>query len=98
VAWSIDPEEREPAALRRLTSFAGRRVLELGCGDGRLTFKYARDAASVLAVDVDAGAIAEAAACRPTDLTGTVSFEVSGAAEVDAPRQSFDVALFSSSL
>jgi cyclopropane fatty-acyl-phospholipid synthase-like methyltransferase len=98
VAWRIDPEEAEMTALLHLASFDGRRVLELGCGDGRLTFKYARDATSVLAVDVDEDAIAEALTSRPADLADRVSLIAVGAAEVEAPLRSFDVALFSSSL
>ena len=33
----LDPEGAHLAALRRLGDFRGQRVLELGCGDGRLT-------------------------------------------------------------
>ena len=76
----------------------GLRVLELGCGDGRLTFRYAQKAASVLAVDPDAEAIERARAALPPELADTVTFAVSGAEEVDAPRASFDLALFSWSL
>ncbi len=50
----LDPEGAHLAALRRLGDFRSRRVLELGCGDGRLTPGIARDAASVLAFDPDA--------------------------------------------
>ena len=39
----LDPEGAHLAALRRLGDFRGRRVLELGCGDGRLTLGIARD-------------------------------------------------------
>lgn len=98
VVCEIDPEGAEMAALQRLASLNGRRVLELGCGDGRLTFKYARDTAFVLAVDPDAEKIADALTARPPDLANRVSFVVAGAAEASAPRQGFDVALFSSSL
>ena len=98
MAWSIDPEGAEVAALQRLESLDGLRVLELGCGDGRLTFRYAATAESVLAVDPEEERIAEALTARPPELAERVSFVASGAAEVDAPRRSFDVALFSSSL
>lgn len=98
MAWTIDPERAEVAALERLASLEGRRVLELGCGDGRLTFRYARSTAFVLAVDQDEERIADALRARPAELAERVSFEAGGAAEVDAPRRSFDVALFSSSL
>ncbi len=76
----------------------GLRVLELGCGDGRLTFRYAQKAASVLAVDPDADVIERARAALPRELADTVTFAVTGAEEVDAPRASFDLALFSWSL
>jgi ubiquinone/menaquinone biosynthesis C-methylase UbiE len=98
VAWRIDPEGAELAALTRLATLDGLRVLELGCGDGRLTLRYAHAPRSVLAVDPDEERIAEALEARPPELAERVSFVVAGAAEVDAPRRSFDVALFSSSL
>ncbi len=53
MAWRIDPEGVETRTLARLAPVDGLRVLELGCGDGRLTFRYADAAASVLAVDPD---------------------------------------------
>jgi hypothetical protein len=31
----LDPEGAHLAALRQLADFAGRQVIELGCGDGR---------------------------------------------------------------
>jgi cyclopropane fatty-acyl-phospholipid synthase-like methyltransferase len=33
----IDPEENEIQALRELTDWRGKRVLEIGCGEGRLS-------------------------------------------------------------
>jgi ubiquinone/menaquinone biosynthesis C-methylase UbiE len=98
VAWRIDPEGVEPRELGRLAPVDGLRVLELGCGDGRLTFRYAHAAASVLAVDPDAARIEEARATLPRGLQNRVTFAVSAAAEVDAPRRSFDLALFAWSL
>jgi len=54
-----DPEGFEISALDALVSdFAGCRVLEVGCGDGRLTRRYADRAASVLAIDTDPNAVA----------------------------------------
>ena len=98
VGWRIDPEGVETRALAELAPVAGLRVLELGCGDGRLTFRYASDAAAVLAVDPDEGEVEKARnALKPT-LADKVTFAVSGAAEVDAPRRSFDLALFAWSL
>ena len=76
----------------------GLRVLELGCGDGRLTFRYADEAESILAVDPDEDEIAKANAARPAEFAERVTFVASGAAEVDVPRRRFDLALFSWSL
>jgi ubiquinone/menaquinone biosynthesis C-methylase UbiE len=98
LARVVDPEGVEIAALKRLAPMDGLRVLELGCGDGRLTFRYARDAKSVLAVDPDEDQIAKANAALPPDLAERVAFAASGAAEVDVPRRRFDLALFAWSL
>jgi ubiquinone/menaquinone biosynthesis C-methylase UbiE len=98
VAWQVDPEGEEIAALRRLAPMDGLRVLELGCGDGRLTFRYAHTARSVLAVDPDEDSVAKARAAQQAERAENVAFAVAGAAEVDAPRRSFDLALFAWSL
>jgi 16S rRNA A1518/A1519 N6-dimethyltransferase RsmA/KsgA/DIM1 with predicted DNA glycosylase/AP lyase activity len=34
----IDPEGTQLGGIRRLADFRAKRVLEIGCGDGRLTF------------------------------------------------------------
>lgn len=98
MAWRIDPEEAETRALARLASVESLRVLELGCGDGRATFRYAAATRAVLAIDPDADRIEQARAALPSALAGIVTFAVAGAAEVDAPPRSYDLALFSSSL
>ncbi|TFH34609.1 MAG: class I SAM-dependent methyltransferase [Anaerolineales bacterium] len=46
-----DPENNEIRALLDLADFSGKNVLEIGCGDGRLTGRYANVAASVTAID-----------------------------------------------
>jgi ubiquinone/menaquinone biosynthesis C-methylase UbiE len=98
VARRIDPEGAEIEVLNRLAPVDGLRVLELGCGDGRLTLRYAHTAERVLAVDPDEDKIASARAALPDALADRVSFVAAGAAEVDAPRRSFDLALFAWSL
>ncbi len=67
----------------------------MGCGEGRLTARIARDAASVIAFDPDATSVAEARASLPSDLVDRVTFEVASAAEIEIERGAFDLVVFS---
>jgi ubiquinone/menaquinone biosynthesis C-methylase UbiE len=89
-----DPEKHEASALARMVpSFAGRRVLEIGCGDGRVTRLFAGSAAAVIAIDPKAESI-EAFRDR---LPG-VDARAIGIEQLDLPPQSIDIAIFSWSL
>ena len=94
----LDPEGEHLAALRRLGDFRGRRVLEMGCGDGRLTAGIAEDAAHVLAFDPDADRVAEAERTLPAALADRVSFRVASGTEIEIEPHSFDIVVFSWSL
>jgi cyclopropane fatty-acyl-phospholipid synthase-like methyltransferase len=82
--------------VRELVDVRGKRVLEMGCGDGRFTFLYAKEAAYVLGVDPKRVAIREARRARAASLTRRVKFRV--AKTISPPRRPFDIALFSWSL
>lgn len=89
-----DPEQHEAAALARMVpSFAGRHVVEIGCGDGRLTRKYVRGAAHVIAIDTDAEAITGLRRELPS-----VDARVLGVHDLVLPPHSVDVAIFAWSL
>jgi ubiquinone/menaquinone biosynthesis C-methylase UbiE len=98
MAWTIDPFGDETAALGKIVDFGGMRVLEIGCGEGRLTWRYAGETESVLGIDPDEERIAQARADLPPSLRDKVRFEVADAAEFDPPRRKFDLAFFSWSL
>ncbi len=93
-----DVEDAELDAIAEVVDLRGLRVLELGCGRGRFTRRYAHRACSVLAVDPNADAIRIAREELPTRLRRRVRFEALDAADVDVPPASFDLALFSWSL
>jgi 2-polyprenyl-3-methyl-5-hydroxy-6-metoxy-1,4-benzoquinol methylase len=94
----LDPEGAHLAALRRLADLRGARVVEVGCGEGRLTPGIAEHAAAVLAFDPDAGAVAVAKKSLPAELADRVTYRVASAVEIDIPRQAFDIVVFSWSL
>jgi 2-polyprenyl-3-methyl-5-hydroxy-6-metoxy-1,4-benzoquinol methylase len=70
----VDPENNEPRALFALADFNGRRVLEIGCGDGRLTWHYADRGAHVTAIDPFEESITRAKENTPDDLKSRVEF------------------------
>lgn len=94
----LDPEGAHLAALRLLGGFRGKRVLELGCGDGRLTLGIAADAADVLAFDSDADAVERARRFLPAPLADRVAYKVASAREIEIEPHFFDLVVFSWSL
>ncbi len=95
----IDPEETETAALNNVgAELTGKRILEVGCGDGRLTWRYALRAGTVLAVDPDAEEIALALAATPVALRGRVEFRAAGLEALRPDAGPFDAAVLAWSL
>ena len=74
-------------------------MIEIGCGDGRLTRKYANQTRSALAIDVDRLSVVAARAMLPgMELPGRVEFAQAAAESLPARRESFDLAIFAWSL
>ena len=92
-----DVDDAEARVLRSCLDFDGANVLEVGCGDGRLTRLYAARAANVLGIDPEEESIATARAESPPDLAERVRFEV-GKAEDLSETAAFEVAFLSWSL
>jgi ubiquinone/menaquinone biosynthesis C-methylase UbiE len=94
-----DPEGHETAALDRiLPSLDARHVLEVGCGDGRVTRRYAARAGAVLAIDPDAAAIAALEDAMPPEWSGRVQLRTGTLETLGTPEPQFDVVLLSWSL
>ena len=98
MAVTIEPEGRELEALAEVVDFEGLRVLDVGCGDGRLVWRVARTAEFVLGIDVDDELVATAKRETPPPLRRKVEFRESSIVELDEPPARFDLVFFTWSL
>lgn len=94
----LDPEGAHLASLRRLAAFEDAAIMEVGCGDGRLTVGLAEQASRVFAFDPDGESVSAAQAAMPSELAERVTFRVGSAREIEIPRTQFDIVVFSWSL
>jgi ubiquinone/menaquinone biosynthesis C-methylase UbiE len=91
--WWRDGEGAELAVIAELADLHEKRVLDIGCGSGRLTEFAAGHAAEVYAFDPDPEGLAEARDRVPSSLRDRVTFVLCGAEELDVSPRRFDVAL-----
>ena len=94
----LDSEGVETRAIHDLIDFAGKDVLEIGCGDGRLTWRFADLAASVLAFDPHEPSIALAREQTPDSLKAKIEFRVAGMMDIVLADSACDVAILSWSI
>jgi cyclopropane fatty-acyl-phospholipid synthase-like methyltransferase len=96
----IDPENNETHALLDLVDFTGKHVLEIGCGDGRLTWRYVDKAAQVTAIEPSAEQIALAMEKLPDNSLGRVEFHVAALEDfaANSAPSIFDLVILSYSL
>ena len=95
---SVDPEGVEIKVARKYVTFDKKDVLEVGCGEGRLTFQYAPETKRVTAIDPSRKAILSARKKVPKDLVGVLKFRVGRGEDLDFPDESFDLVFFTWSL
>jgi len=93
-----DPEGTETRIIHKLVNFEGKDILEIGCGDGRLTWRFAEKAASVFAIDPKESQITQAIAATPEHLKPIVTFVAADVATLPLLTNSYDVAIFTWSL
>ena len=93
-----DPEGIETAHVRDFAPLTGARVLEVGCGDGRLTWRYAAAARRVAGIDPDAQELSIAFRECPAQMRSTVIMARAQAEALPFPHESFDLAVLAWSL
>ncbi|MCI0554509.1 MAG: class I SAM-dependent methyltransferase [Anaerolineae bacterium] len=93
MSLQTDPEGSERKYLHKFADFAGRRVLEIGCGEGRLTWQYAKVTDLTIAIDLDANALRVASIDRPSDLNNKVLFSQAESEYLPFRKETFDMAV-----
>lgn len=91
----IDPAGMMPRAVLEAAEFRNARVLEVGAGDGRLTFQYAAEPAFVAGIDTNEVEIRAATAAKRI---GRAQFLCASAASLPFGAERFDIVLLASSL
>ena len=93
-----DPEENETRHLHDFVSLSGKHVLEVGCGEGRLTWRYAHTAGRVAGIDLDPTRLLTAQReCLP-ELRSKVSFALASSLDLPFPPEKFELAVLAWSL
>ena len=97
MAHRYDSIDEELAALTRFSGgFLGKRVLEVGCGNGRITRKYAGQAQYIDAIDPDESKIERALELAAADETHVHYHAV--ALEDFVPTERYDLVILAWSL
>ncbi len=93
-----DPEQEEIKAVNRHVSFISKDVLEIGCGDGRVSKKYWSEPRSLVGIDPESDALESARKLLPKSLAKKVEFQVGKAEKLELDDGSFDIVFFTWSL
>ena len=93
---AMDPAGAEIQALKRMTNWRGKRVLEVGCGTGRLTLRLAGlCAGQIVAFDPNKEAIRAARKALPEKFKDRITYRVGNAEHVKQKADQFDIVVFS---
>ncbi|HSL46633.1 MAG TPA: class I SAM-dependent methyltransferase [Anaerolineales bacterium] len=93
-----DPERNESKYLHQFVDFNNKRVLEIGCGEGRMTWQYARATQRTIGVDPDRDSLRIAQVDRPHDLENKIRFTCADSEYLPFTKEAFDIAVLAWSL
>ena len=98
MATEVDPAGVMPRAILKAADFHDVRVLEVGAGDGRLTFQYAAEPRSVVGIDTKEQDIRAASQRWGGERRGDVQFLCASATALPFSAEQFGIVLLASSL
>lgn len=98
MATELDPAGIMPRAVLQAADFRDARVLEVGAGDGRLTFQYAPEARSVVGIDTKEPEIHTASERSSVERCGKAWFLCASATTMPFCDGQFGIVLLASSL
>jgi ubiquinone/menaquinone biosynthesis C-methylase UbiE len=93
-----DPEDSEKKFLHKFADLKDKRILEVGSGEGRVTWKYANASKSIVGFDIDKDAIRVAQADAVINASQHVLFFNASAKHIPLKKETFDIAICSWSL
>jgi ubiquinone/menaquinone biosynthesis C-methylase UbiE len=93
-----DPGRSESKYLHRFADFTDRRVLEVGSGEGRMTWQYAGATHLTIGVDTDMDSLRIARVDRSSDLEKKVHFSCAASEYLPFSKETFDIAILAWSL
>ena len=92
----MDPAGNEIRALQKTVEWKGKRVLEIGCGEGRLTLRLAAfHPRHIEALDPDKARVRLARKSLPAKYGRLITYHVGHAERLRYAREQFDIAIFS---
>jgi ubiquinone/menaquinone biosynthesis C-methylase UbiE len=93
-----DAERNEAKYLHTFADFKDKCVLEVGCGEGRMTWQYAKDTQTTIGIDPDRDALRVATVDRPSDLQDRILFACTDSQHLPFSNETFDLAILAWSL
>ena len=98
MASELDPQGAELQALLNVADFSEARVLEVGSGEGRLVFRYAKVSPLVVGIEPKVAELASAVEACPSHLRRHLSFVRASTLALPFRNDAFDIAVLAWSL
>jgi ubiquinone/menaquinone biosynthesis C-methylase UbiE len=93
-----DTDHNEQKFLHKFVDLTDRRVLEVGCGEGRLTWQYVSKTRLMVGVDLDRDSLRVARVDCPSDAKDILHLACADSTHLPFAKEKFDIAILAWSL